>query len=278
MIRSERLTTILDTIADTGTVTVEQLVDELDISPATARRDLDALAERGLLRRTRGGARSNIVAFDTPVRQKRMQQLTEKTTIARYCMNYLEPGCVVGMSGGSTVGTIAQQLVEWAAEQSPSDVPMNYPVVTVVTNAIDIAYLLAGSANVKIVLIGGVLNGNSYELTGPLGATVLGQLSMDVAFIGANGIDENGPGTVDEFEAQTNRMMATRAITPVVVADHAKFGRRSFSSLGGIDTVSTIVTDSDVDPAWTRRLTQLGYSVIIAHQDAGAPSAQRSAI
>ncbi|MCK7638263.1 DeoR/GlpR family DNA-binding transcription regulator [Corynebacterium pygosceleis] len=277
MIRSERLTTILDTIADTGTVTVEQLVEDLDISPATARRDLDALAERGLLRRTRGGARSNIVAFDTPVRQKRMQQLTEKTTIARHCLSYLEPGCVVGMSGGSTVGTIAQQLVEWAAEQTPGgDVPTTYPVVTVVTNAIDIAYLLAGSTNMKIVLIGGVLNGNSYELTGPLGATVLGQLSMDVAFLGANGIDENGPGTVDEFEAQTNRMMATRAITPVVVADHAKFGRRSFSSLGGTDTVSTIVTDAGVDPDWSRRLTQLGYNVVVARQDSSP--VQRSVI
>lgn len=249
-------------VADKGSVTVDEIIGTLEVSPATARRDLDALAGRGLLHRTRGGARSTVVAFDMPVHKKRGQQLEEKTAIAAYCVSMLEPGCVVGMSGGSTVGAIASAISDWATSRAGGETVGNQPFVTIVTNAVDIAYMLAGSPAIKVVLIGGVLNGSSYELTGPVGVNNLAGFSLDYAFIGANGIDANGPGTVDEFEAQTNQTMASRATRPVIVADSSKFGRRSFSSLGGPEAANTIVTDPGVDPAWVNRLTQAGYTIV----------------
>ena len=45
MNRAERLSAVLDLLAESGQVEVDQIVDRLDVSPATARRDLDALAE-----------------------------------------------------------------------------------------------------------------------------------------------------------------------------------------------------------------------------------------
>ncbi|MBN9644924.1 DeoR/GlpR family DNA-binding transcription regulator [Corynebacterium mendelii] len=256
------MTRILEMVADKGSVTVDEIIGTLEVSPATARRDLDALAGRGLLHRTRGGARSTVVAFDMPVHKKRGQQLEEKTAIAAYCVSMLEPGCVVGMSGGSTVGAIASAISDWATSRAGGETVGNQPFVTIVTNAVDIAYMLAGSPAIKVVLIGGVLNGSSYELTGPVGVNNLAGFSLDYAFIGANGIDANGPGTVDEFEAQTNQTMASRATRPVIVADSSKFGRRSFSSLGGPEAANTIVTDPGVDPAWVNRLTQAGYTIV----------------
>ena len=88
------------------------------------------------------------------------------------------------------------------------------------------------------------------------------QLSLDVAFIGVNGFYANGPGTVDEYEAETNRAMATRAIRPIVVADSSKFGHRSFSSVGSVDVISTIVTDDAVADSVASTLQQRG---VITH-------------
>lgn len=85
-------------------------------------------------------------------------------------------------------------------------------MITVVTNAIDVAYRLVGRSQIKIVLVGGVLNNRSFEITGPFANSTLMQLSLDVAFIAVNGFDANGPGTVDEYEAETNRTMALRQL------------------------------------------------------------------
>ncbi|APT85611.1 DeoR/GlpR family DNA-binding transcription regulator [Corynebacterium aquilae] len=264
MLRSQRLTKIVDLVTAQGTVSVDELIDTLGISPATARRDLDALAERGMLRRTRGGASSNIVTFDPPMRQKSNQNPSAKSAIAHRCLDFIQPGAVIGMSGGSTCGAIAHALVEWVTEHTNPQLVGNQPILTVVTNAIDIAFSMISRPNIKIVLVGGVLNNNSLELTGPFAGEILERLCLDVAFIGVNGFDENGPGTIDEYEADTNRTMASRATRPIVVADSTKFGRRSFSSVGSVDVIDTIVTDSGIDPDVFESLKQRGYNVITA--------------
>lgn len=260
MLRSQRLATLCEMIDADGSITVDDIVAKLNVSPATARRDLDALASQGLIHRTHGGARSTAIAVDRPLALKRSQHATEKVAIAEKCITLLEPGCVVGLSGGSTVGALATKIGAWASDTAARYTPQ--PVATIVTNAVDIAYQLGGTPGLKIVLLGGILNGSSYELTGPVGVSNLEHFSLDVAFLGANGIDDNGPGTVDEFEAHTNSTMASRAHRAFVVADSSKFGRRSFSSLGSRDVVSTIVTDDAVDPRWKDRLQSLGYTVI----------------
>lgn len=263
MIRSERLSKVIDLLNVNGSITVDQMVAELDISPATARRDLDVLSEQGLLRRTRGGAMSNVVSYDLPLRTKRGHQLQAKMAIAEHCLSIIQPGGVIGMTGGSTVGALATRLLEWANQQSSHYVGASSPLLTVVTNAIDVAHTLSSNQAIKVVVIGGVLNNHSLELTGPFSYTVLERLALDYAFIGVNGFDDNGPGTVDEYEAETNRLMATRASRTVVVADSTKFGRRSFSSLGGPDIIDTVITDSEVDASAVTHLEQLGYQVVV---------------
>ena len=263
--RAKRLTDIYELVTAHGTVTVDELVAKLGISPATARRDLDQLDSQGLLRRTRGGASAHSIAVDATLRSRNTTHADAKRAIARKCTEFLRPGYVVGLTGGSTVAQVAQALVDWVLSQSEGEVPNNGPMLTVVTNAVDIAGALASrantKANIKIVVIGGVLNHHSNELTGPFSLDVLGQVSLDLAFIGVNGFDDNGPGTVDEYEAQTNRAMATRAQLPVVVADSSKFGKRSFSSVGDLEVIHTIVTDRGISAEQAHHLSSRGYTL-----------------
>lgn len=116
-----------------------------------------------------------------------------------------------------------------------------------------------------IVLISGLVVVPDGVLTGPYAIDVLNQISLDMAFIGVNGFDENGPGTVDEYEASVNHTMITRAQQTFIVADSSKFGKRSFTSISGENdrSATTIITDSSISQEWADRVTQQGYNLRI---------------
>jgi DeoR family transcriptional regulator of aga operon len=259
--RADRLAAIIELLAASDGVEVDELVDTLGISPATARRDLDALAEQRLLTRTRGGAAPLSVAYELPMRYKNHQRTTEKQRIARMAAHMIPVGSVVGLTGGTTTTAIAAALAlrtDAAAANGLYD-------FTVVTNSVNIAAQLATRPSLKIVVTGGVLNARSYELVGGYAEQVLRGLTIDVAFIGVNGIDpEIGATTHDEREAAANRLMAARARQAVVVADSSKIGRSAFAVMGGPERFPIILTDAGITPAQRADLVERGYDVRIA--------------
>jgi len=250
MKRTARLSAILDRLAAQGEVSVDELVEAVEASAATIRRDLDSLAEQRLLTRTHGGAIAQSVAYELPVRYKSHLLADEKERIARAASGIVAPGAVVGLSGGTTTTAIAAAL---AARDDLGE-------FTVVTNAVNIASQLATRPDIKVVVTGGVIHSRSYELVGPFVEQLLAGIRLDIAFIGVNALSaDEGASTHDEREAQVNRMMASRATRAVVVADSSKIGRAAFARIGGPELFRTVITDA---PAPT--LVEAGYDVIDA--------------
>ena len=105
--RAERLNAILNLLAASGQVEVDDIVSRLDVSPATARRDLDSLAGQRLLTRTRGGAIPHSVAYELPVRDRAENASDVKQRIAAEASRLIAPGDVIGLSGGTTTTAIA---------------------------------------------------------------------------------------------------------------------------------------------------------------------------
>ena len=169
MNRAERLSAVLDLLAESGQVEVDQIVERLDVSPATARRDLDALASQQLLTRTRGGAVAHSVAYDLPIRYKNQQHPASKAAIARRrAISSAGRGdrTVRGHHGDGDRRATAHARRHHGA---PAD-----PGLTVVTNAINIAMQLAVRPQIKTVVTGGVVHARSYELVGSYTDAVLG--------------------------------------------------------------------------------------------------------
>ena len=110
MNRTERLTAILDILAADGQVEVDEIVLKLGVSPATARRDLDSLANERLLTRTRGGATSGSVSYDLPGRYNRDDHAHQKQQIAHAASALIPKGAVIGLCGGTTSTALAQVL------------------------------------------------------------------------------------------------------------------------------------------------------------------------
>lgn len=260
MKRAERLSAILAMLAGSGRVDVEEIVERLDVSPATARRDLDLLDEQQLLSRTRGGAVTHSVAYDLPLRYKNQQQTTEKAAVARAAAALVPRGSVVALCGGTTTTAIAEELMSRPDVQEPAA----EPGLTIVTNAVNIAMSLAARPQIKTVLTGGVLHSRSYEVVGSFTEIVLGEMNIDFAFIGANGVTaQTGATAHDEREAAVNRMMASRAVTAVLIVDSSKLGARAFATIGDATLFPTLITDAGATPAQRASLTEAGYRLII---------------
>ncbi|MBN6040183.1 DeoR/GlpR family DNA-binding transcription regulator [Amycolatopsis sp. 195334CR] len=243
MNRHERLSGLLSVVGERGKVVVEALAEELAVSAATIRRDLDHLAEQQLLIRTRGGAIATHVSYDLPLRYKSALKAPEKSRISRNVALLVEPGAVVGLNGGTTTTEIARAI----AARAELDHRPGRPALTVVTNALNIAGELAVRQHLKLVVTGGVARPRSFELTGPLATGVLADISLDLLILGVDGIDPvAGAFAHHEGEADINRLMVERAARVVVAADGSKLGKRAFARICPIADVDLVVTDAPV--------------------------------
>ncbi len=260
MSRAERLVQILDLLAETGKVDVDDIIAKLGVSAATARRDLDTLAGEQLLTRTRGGAIGQALAYDLPIRYKSEQHALEKLRIAQAASDLVQPGDIVGLCGGTTSTAVAKVL----SSRSDLTQPSPHPNLTVVTNAINIAVQLVMRPQIKTIVTGGVVHARSYELVGPYSDLLLERITMDIAFIGVNGIDPIlGAAVHDEREASVNSLMASRATRAVAVADSSKIGRKAFATLGP-KALDTLITDSGITEEQRLAFAEQGIDVIVA--------------
>ncbi|MBP1326979.1 DeoR family transcriptional regulator of aga operon [Leucobacter exalbidus] len=262
MAKPDRLRAVLELLSEHGRVEIDDLVTTLGISPATARRDLDTLAEQRMLTRTRGGAEALTVAYDLPLRYRDMRDPTAvKQRIAAAASALVRVGDVVGLSGGTTTTAIANALATRPDIMAQS----HEPNLTVVTNAVNIAAELATRPQVKLMVSGGIVHPRSYELVGSFAEDTIGQVSLSIAFIGANALSlDHGATTHNEREAVVNALMATRADRAVLVVDSSKIGSKAFAAMGGPDKFDTIITDNGITDADHAALSSRGYEVIIA--------------
>ena len=166
-----------------------------------------------------------------------------------------------GLSGGTTTTAVGEAL----ATRPDLAAASAEPTLTIVTNAINIAAQLAMRPQLKTVVTGGVVHPRSYELTGPYGDLVLQRLTLDIAFVGINGIDpEIGPTVHHEGEAAVNALLAARATRAVLVADSSKIGHRAFATLGEPGLFDTLITDAGITADQHTALAEAGYVVVVA--------------
>ncbi|CRK57345.1 Glycerol-3-phosphate regulon repressor, DeoR family [Alloactinosynnema sp. L-07] len=244
MDRYERLSALLDLLGQSGKVDVEDLARDLAVSAATIRRDLDHLAEQQLLTRTRGGAVANNVAYDLPLRYKTARHASEKERIGKAAAAMVARGAVVGLNGGTTTTEIGRALAI-----RPDFAQSDEPGVTVVTNALNIANELAVRPHVKIVVTGGVARPQSFELSGPLATRILGEVTLDVVFLGVDAVDPGrGAYAHHEGEASINRLMTERARQVVCVADGSKLGKHAFAQICPTSKLNVLITDETAPP------------------------------
>jgi DeoR/GlpR family transcriptional regulator of sugar metabolism len=254
MLAQQRQAAILDRVRTAGGVRVSELVAEFGVSDMTIRRDLESLAERGLLAKVHGGATSmRSGSTDEPgFAAKSIRQRSEKSVIAARAAELVTPGIAIALSAGTTTAELAQRLVD-------------VPSLTVVTNSIPVAdiFYRAGRPDQTVVLTGGVRT-PSDALVGPVAVAAIRSLHLDALFLGVHGMSERaGYTTPNLMEADTNRALVDAAERLVVLADSTKWGTVGISSIAALDEAHVVVTDSGLPDTARAALTEHVEELIV---------------
>jgi DeoR family transcriptional regulator of aga operon len=231
----ERRRRICDLLRAQGRVTVEELSRRFNTSVVTIRHDLTALESAGALTRSRGGALLRQENDDLPIVIKETLHHPEKTRIAEAAAGLIRDGETIVIDSGTTTAEIARQIRKLGLKS-----------INVITNALNIAMLLAEVPGVRLIMLGGVLRPESNSLSGYMAEAAIANLHADRLFLGADGVDpEIGLMTPHLAEAQLNARMIQISRQVIAVADSSKLLRRNVSVIARVEQLHMLITDSN---------------------------------
>ena len=245
MISSQRQHLILSRLRTRGAVRITALSKELGVSAMTIRRDIADLSDKGLLKRVHGGAVSTSALLSEPLFSVKSQMdIGLKDAIAREAVQYVAPGDVIAIGGGTTSG------------------------ITILTNSIPVAELVQAleSKDVEVIVTGGVTT-RSNSLVGPIADKVIASLRVNTVFLGTHSVSiPRGFLMPNSLEAATDMAMMGIADRTVILTDHTKWSCTSLSLFARFDQVDTVITDDGLDHESIAKTRDLVKELVLAHQ------------
>lgn len=251
MLAEQRHQYILSELSKNGALSVAELVRALDVSRETVRRDLNALAERGLIATTHGGALSTDRREpDLDVRET--VNAAAKRVIGERAAQLVPDGASVMIDSGSTTQAVARALGDRHR-------------LTVYTNDWRIALLLGRRNDNKLTLFGGELSDHEDAVFGLDTVQQLSQYHTDFAFVGAGGITSDAFLTdYSRLAAEVRARMIVAASVTSIVADYAKFGNVTPVRIRNFEKARYVFTERAPDKALRRAIAARGPELVIS--------------
>jgi DeoR/GlpR family transcriptional regulator of sugar metabolism len=244
---------IREAVRAKGSCLIKDLAESLGASEMTIRRDLDALAERGLVIRTHGGAAiAERISFEFEFLHRVNENRQAKEAIAIAAAELVADGQAIMMDSGTTTLALARRL-------------RGRHGLTVITTSLPIAAELQYHKQARVLLLGGYLHAASPDVSGALAESNLEQLRADLAFIGCDAIDNEGAVFSEAPEvARLLIKMAASSQNAYVVADSSKTGKTALCRYGSLKDFDGLITDAGAPADVLKSLRRGGAKVIIA--------------
>ena len=227
----QRRRKIADLVRRAGSVRLADLVQPFGVSEPTLRKDLTALEQEGLLRRTHGGA----IAIETrPISTndaRKAHNIQAKRAIAEVCAGLVAEGQSVFLDSGTTIEVLAEHL--------------DRDAVNVLTNSVGVAMAVAERPRIRHTLLGGEYQRVGDSLSGAITVETLSRFHVDTAFIGVSGITPQGIFTVEVAEGHVKQAAIEAARRVVVPLDTSKVGYQAFYHLAPLDIIDDVVTERE---------------------------------
>ncbi len=254
--RSEKIVKLLLRV---GSASVEEILAEVGSSAPSIRRDLARLENRGLIRRTHGGATLvepllyEPFRFDSSFLSREQRHAVEKRRIGLAAAELVQANETIGLTAGTTTTHIGRSL-------------RHRDKIQIVTNAINIGMELCNQPGIRTYLTGGVVPWAwSFSLTGNAALSFLDDVYLDKVFLSVTGISaERGATTLETDEALVYRKMLKQAKQVIVVADSSKLENVSPAFICPLGEVNILITDSNASLAQVEPFEQQGVRVIRA--------------
>ena len=252
MALSFRQNEILDIARAEGRVMVEDLAQRFDVTLQTIRRDLTELSDLGHLDRVHGGAVLRTGVVNLAYEQRRHMNEHAKAAIARACAAAIPDNCSLILNLGTTTEAVAHEL-------------LGHRNITVVTNNMNVANILAGNPGCEIMVAGGALRRSDGGLVGELTTQFFEQFKVDYAVIGASALDRDGDLLdFDLAEVRVSKTIIRRARKTFLVCDHSKLDRSAPVRLASLSELTAMFTDRPLPEELDRKCREWGLSVDLA--------------
>ena len=232
---------------------VKDLAQVLGVHEMTVRRDLDLLADHGMLERVHGGARlTQRTSEELSQRLRALQQQESKSRMARAAIALIGNGEAVAFDSSTTTLALVDLLPAREAQA--------------IVTSLDAAERLA-SAGQPFTLLGGTFNTQSRSFVGPLTTSALRRLHPDKVFFSAKSFSPDfGFSDPRLPEAEAKEVMIANASLVVAMVDHTKFGRRSLHTIVALGAVDVLVTDEPPGPEVLAALEANDTRLIVAQE------------
>jgi len=256
MFIEERHQAILQLIQENGRISIGEIQEQYGVSVDSARRDLRLLEERGLLKRTHGGAIPLPRVNDIPPRRRdyaNMEPSDNYAAIAKRATALVrEKDCVY-----LTSGSLGFMMLGYL----PRDIEY-----TLVVNSVALANELKYWDNVTVYIVGGKMRMHgTASLVDSLAAAFVRNLHFDLCLMSGAGYDaafgfSNGTNETAAFQ----RAVLENARRRVVLVPNQKIGLRAFIKVCDAGNFDTLITDWDAVEDELAKIEELGVEVIVA--------------
>lgn len=250
--RVSRQAAITERVMSEGTVRIEDLTSDFDVSPMTIHRDLDALSAQGLLRKSRGFVTALSTTRSEASTTFRMQRAVEsKRAVATAAFAFVDPGSTIIMDDSTTGMYLAALL------------PQKQPL-TVITNFQPVMTELHDESHINLISLGGLYYPWCSAFMGNITRATLQQLRADIFFMSTSSI-------IDDvcFHQHHDTVLVKEAAfhasqKRILYVDHTKFETRALHALLPLSAFDVVIVDEKTDHEHVDRLSRQGINVVVA--------------
>lgn len=235
--KQKRQRRILAELSNRQAIRISELANLFQVTPETARRDIEDLSQQGLLVRTYGGATLSSIAYEPPARVRATTNTEQRQTIARRALQLIENMSVIMIDGGSTTTILAMELAAKLANHFKK-------TLTVITNSFDVARTLSQCQAIRIIMCPGDFEAYENAVFGARTVDFLAEFHADAVIFSAGGITSSGITDVNSLAASVKRAMLEQSERVILLIDNSKFGTKQLERICDLDAIDDVVADT----------------------------------
>lgn len=258
MFTLERQNEIMNIIRERKRMSVKDLSTMFFTSEASIRRDLTSLEQRGLIRRTYGGAvliEGN--NFEIPLNVRETSNKAAKLAIGKIAASLIENQDTVFLDSSSTT----KQLCGFLQKKSN---------LTIITNGIHLITELIDMENVTIYGIGGKIRRHSLSMVGGQAERFVENFWASKYFFSCTALSlRTGAMDYSDTEAELRKKTMEHCGIKILLADHTKFDTDSFYKICDMNLIDTLVTDQRPTDDWITLLQRSHTALLYPHPETG---------
>lgn len=250
MKQNERHQYILDKLKVLGHVYVNDLSQDLNVSPVTIRKDLSLLENKALLYRIHGGASlTDPYIQDRLISEKIQLNYNEKLALAQQAKTYIKPGDSLIIGSGTTMAILAKQI-------------KSINNLTIITASLAVAMELNENPSHQVIILGGPLRTSSHSSIGSFAELMLEDYVCKKLFLSVDGLNfHHGLTTANVQEARLNRKMMEQCDQIFLLADQHKIGKTSLGKIARLDRIDHLITNHPTSEKTKEKLLSYGFAI-----------------